>query len=446
MDCPVLSLPRLVLLAAVALVCACEPISLMPAASDPVDAGSNSDSGGDGGDGPGGNEPDGGGELGAPDAGKDGGIPIPEDAGMDAGSQIPRPPLGDGGVDARMTEWSDCEGGWQSRTVLPLGLDRGYPRFALDADGEAYLLEYTDDVLRVVTTKPWRVFADMGVVGGRWWLGGIRVDASGDVHMALNPRFDDLVATVPTDFLHHTESGWERARLSSGWVRAFDLDASGRFHALSLVDAVKHRINYVHGRIGDVTVIDTGLELGAAFTSLAMSVDARGKVHVTYEHGADPVRPGVSYATNASGTWVKEQVVAAGASPVIAVSPAGVPHILWVKTGVLSLSTRSATGEWSTTVLPFERGGELRVSSLGVVHVLRNLGKQLEHRDNARAGWAATTVVDRETSPLGSPFFEWALEVDAQGRAHVMYSELAEEQTEDGVRMLRRIGYSRQCP
>lgn len=443
MDCPVLSFPRLVLLAAVALVSACEPISLSPAAVDPADAGSSLD---DGGDDSGGNpEPDGGEELGAPDAGPDGGVPITEDAGTDAGPLIPRPPLGDGGVDARMTEWSDCEAGWQSRTVLPMGSDRGYPRFALDADGEAYFVEYTGDVLRVVTTKPWRVFADMGVVGKQWWLGGIRVDASGDVHLALNPRFDDLVAVVPTDFLHHTEGRWERARLSSGWVRAFDLDGLGRFHALTLVDAVKHRINHVHGRLGDVSVIDTGIELGGSLTQLSMRADARGKVHVTYEQGADPGRPGIYYATNASGTWVKEQVVAEGAYPVIAVSPAGVPHILWMKVGVLSLSTRSVEGEWSTTVLPFSGSGEMRISSSGVVHVLRSLGKQLEHRDNAQAGWVAKTVVDRETSPLDLPFFDWALEVDAQGRAHVMYSELAEEQTSEGVRMFRRIGYSRQC-
>ncbi|WP_163864121.1 hypothetical protein [Myxococcus eversor] len=435
MDCPVLSFPRLVLFAAVALVCACEPISLSPIASDPADSGSGSD---DGGDGTGGNDPDGGEELGAPD----GGGPIPEDAGVDGGPRIPRPPLGDGGVDARMTEWNTCVWGWQSRTVLPLGNDRGYPQFALDADGEAYLVEYTGEVLRVVTTKPWRVFADMEVVGGQWWLGGIRVDASGDLHLALNPRFDDLVAVVPTDILHHSEGRWERVRLSSGWVRAFDLDASGRFHVLSLVDAEKHRINYVQGRIGDVTVVDTGLELGVIFTHLSMRVDARGKVHVTYEGGASAGRPVIYYATNASGTWVKEQVAAEGALPVIAVSPAGVPHILWASVGVVSLSTRSAEGEWSTTVLPFEGGGEMRISSSGVVHVLRNLGRQLEYRNNAQAGWVANTVVAREASSLNLPFHDWALEVDARGRAHVMYSELVE----DGVRMLRRIGYSRQCP
>ncbi|MFY2563501.1 hypothetical protein ACN469_38265 [Corallococcus terminator] len=445
MDCPVLSFPRLVLLAAVALLCACEPISLRPAGMDPADAGSDGDDGGDdgggdGGDGTGGRtEPDGGG-----DGGTDGGIP--EDAGTDAGPRIPRPPLGDGGVDARMTEWSACEDGWQSRTVLPLGSDRGYPQFALDADGEAYFLEYTDEVLRVVTTKPWRVFADMDVVGGQWWLGGIRVDAAGDVHLAINPRFNDLSAVVPTDFLHHTGGRWERARLMSGWVRAYDLDALGQVQALSLVDAVKHRLNHVQGGIEDLSVIDTGLELGVPYSGVSMRVDARGKAHVTYESGGEPGRPDIYYATNASGTWVRELVTAVGARPVIALSPAGVPRILWSQVGVVNLSTRTAQGEWTTTALPFEGAGQMRISASGVVHVLHTVEKRLEYLDNAQGTWSAKTVIDMASSPRDASLFDWALEVDAQGRAHAMYTEVVDDHAGDVPRILRRLGYSRQCP
>ncbi|NTX34471.1 hypothetical protein HUA78_08485 [Myxococcus sp. CA033] len=443
MDCLVLPFLRLVLLAAVALVCACEPISLVPMGEPPPDSGSDSPDGGDelgGKEGPDGGEPDAG-----PDGGRDGGIPLSEDAGPDGGLNIPVRPLGDGGVDARMTAWSDCEDGWQSRTVLPLGADRGYPQFALDADGEAYFVEYTDAVLRVVTTKPWRVFAETGFAGGQWWLGGIRVDAAGEVHLAISPRSDDLAQVVPTDFLHHTGGRWEHARLMSGLVRAHDLDAQGRLHAISLVDAVKHRLNHVQGRIGDLSVIDTGIELGSLSTRVSLRADGQGKAHVTYEYDAVLGRAGIFYATNASGTWVREQVAAAGANPVIAVSPAGVPHILWAKAGVLSLSSRSAPGEWSTSILPFESSsGELRFSASGVIHVLRNLGKRLEYRNDARGDWAPKTVIDLESSLLDSPFFDWALEVDEQGRAHVMYTELVEAQ--EPMRMLRRIGYSRQCP
>ncbi|MFY1831807.1 hypothetical protein ACN47A_38185 [Myxococcus fulvus] len=466
---------RLVLLCVSVGLCACEPII------DPKqwiglqeDGGSKRrDAGGDGG-----GEPetglDAGDDAGAPplrqdagpDAGEDGGqadggadggeLLPPADAGVEEDGGTPDagdaggwphnpdgPVLSDAGVDARMSDWSACEQGWQKRNLLPQGT-KGYAHFALDAQGDAYLIEFTDDIVRVPTTKPWRTFPRTGWVGPPPWPGGIRVDAAGEVHVALSPQFAETATDVPTHFLRYTAGRWVETRMASGLVKSLELDAQGQLHALSMWIGAEHRLMYTHGPPGALVVEDTGLRALDRGAHAELKVDGQGKAHLVYE---GVLEKRIRYATNASGTWVSEVVAEAWGDPYLALSPAGVPHVGWSSSGGTWVSVRDEQGVWSADLVTQENTqlDSLRVGASGALHVLTIWSDgPLSYWTRTPEGWAKTTLLTHE-GPGKRSFVDAFLELDAQQRAHVMLTSVFTDFPVE-PRPLRRVDSFRQCP
>ncbi|MCP3059314.1 hypothetical protein LXT21_11070 [Myxococcus sp. K38C18041901] len=394
------------------------------------------DAGGDGG------EADGGGLSPPDDAGTDGGTPDAGDAGGWPGNPD-GPVLSDAGVDVRMSDWSACEQGWQKRNLLPQGT-KGYAHFALDAEGDAYLIEFTDDIVRVPTTKPWRTFPRTGFVGPPPWPGGIRVDAAGEVHVALSPQFAESATDVPTHFFRYTAGRWVETRTASGLVKSLELDSRGQLHALSMWIGAEHRLMYTHGPPGALVVEDTGLRALDRAAYVDLKVDGQGKAHLVYE-GVFEKR--IHYATNASGTWVSEVVAEAWGDPYLALSPSGVPHVGWSSGGGTWVSARDGQGVWSTSLVTQENTqlDALRVGASGEVHVLTIWRDgPLSYWTRTPEGWAKTTLLAHE-GPGNRSFVDAFLELDAQQRAHVMLTSVFTDFTTE-PRPLRRVDYFRQCP
>ncbi|MFY2563502.1 hypothetical protein ACN469_38270 [Corallococcus terminator] len=435
------------MLAVVALLSACEPISLpaldKPGGTGAVDAGTDvpEDGGDDGGSPDGGPvAPADGGPVESPDAGSDGGD-VREDAGSgaleDAGSGTPE----DAGGNGQMTPWSACEDGWQSRTVRPRG-GWASPNFALDSDGDAYFVDYTDNVIRVSTTKPGRVVEGTGWVGLPW-VGGVRVDAQGEIHLAMSAVANGS-EPMSISFLRYTEGRWERTSTPSGQVKDFDMDAQGNLHALSVVEANGLYFNHVHGRPGALVVDNTGLEVGDLYRTSLLRADAQGHAHVVYERSTNP--KGLYYATNATGVWVKELLSATGKEPTIAVTPSGVPHVLFTEEGQLALGIRRTPGDWSTSLLQAWGVGysSIAVDSSGGVHVLHpgGLQRQVNYWNNGSGSWVMKTIASYEEASM--PVLDMSVQVDARGRVHAMYY-LVLPDLETGA-MARTLDYARQCP
>ncbi|WP_338863355.1 hypothetical protein [Myxococcus stipitatus] len=422
MDGLVSSRLSLVLLAAAAvMVCACEPISL-----------SNMTGGSHG-------EEDGGHHL---DEEGDGG----SDGGGDGGSED-IPPLGPDGVDRRMTAWGPCIGGWQSRTALALGT-LANPDFGLDADGEAYFVEYGADLARVVTTKPWKKMARIPWMGMYPWIGGVRVDAEGDVHVALSPQFDNETGSVPTYFYENKQGQWTSNRLSGAWIQDFDMDSQGNLHALVMLPVGSFPLRHVHGPPGTPLVNDEPfVVLQNRDRMHSMRVDAQGHAHVVYEYTAIPRMSVLNYATNASGAWVTEQVTSSGRFAQIAVSSEGVPYIMWGDGAAVFLAVRRGKNDWVTTQAGPELGllGAMLVTGSGTVHMLQESGTNLNYWVRSERGWEKTTLLQAEKTPFGNPFGASHLEVDKQGHVHAMYAVYVEGLVNGSPGMLKRIDYSRQC-
>ncbi|MBZ4396379.1 hypothetical protein [Myxococcus sp. AS-1-15] len=448
MDWAVLLCSRVLLLAAVAGVVACEPIVLSPwAIAKPPDAGAVDD------------DPD------VDDAGADGGEPTPgEDAGEDGGEPTPGedggadggpgdagdaggvvgndgPVLGDGGVDVRMSEWSGCDAGWQQRTVLPTGT-KGYGSFALDADGDAYFIEHTDDILRVGTTKPWRTFPRTGWLGPQPYVVGVRVGPTGEVHVALSPRYLEGDTDVPVHFLRYTAGRWVHTVKPGGLLWDLEVDSRGHLHAMSTWIGPENRLLYTHGPPDALVVEETGLVLDDDIYRASLQLDARGHAHVAFI----PRKPrGIHYATNASGAWVEEPVSSQGDDGYLALSPSGTPYIAWMDSTHIMLASRDAQTGWTAVSVGDERASmeALAVSPTGVVHLLLTVwdGSPL-HLSNASGGWVRTRL---GPEPLGFPPSATgsSMELDSQGRAHVMHTWLKPDEVSG--RPLRTMDSYRQC-
>ncbi|MFY1831808.1 hypothetical protein ACN47A_38190 [Myxococcus fulvus] len=455
MDWTVLFRSRLVLLAAVVGLVACEPIVLPPwALARPPDAGAvDVDSGGD----------DAGEDGGEPttgeDAGEDGGEPSSgedagsEDAGFDAGGEDggpgdagggvgnDGPVLGDGGVDVRMTEWSGCDAGWRKRTVLPAGT-KGYGSFALDADGDAYFIEHTDDILRVGTTKPWRTFPRTGWLGPQPYVVGVRVGPTGEVHVALSPRYLEGDTDVPVHFLRYTAGRWVHTAKPGGLLWDLEVDSRGHLHAMSTWLGPENRLLYTHGPPDALVVEETGIVLDDDIYRVSLQMDARGHAHVAFI----PKKPrGLRYATNASGTWVVEPVSTQGDDGYLALSASGTPYLAWMDNSHIMLASRDAVRGWTSASVGDEWASmeALAVSPTGVVHLLLTVGDGSPlHLSNASGDWVRTRL---GAGPLGFPpsVTGSSMELDAQGRAHVMHTWVKRDET-SGM-PLRTLDYYRQC-
>ncbi|WP_144370212.1 hypothetical protein [Myxococcus stipitatus] len=350
-------------------------------------------------------------------------------------------------VDERMTPWGVCEGGWQTRTVLPLGT-KANPDFGLDADGHAYFLEYGDDLVRVVTTRPGRRFEKVPWMGMYPWIGGVRVDAQGEVHLAVSPQFQDGSASVPTYFFHSSQGGWLSERLVSGWVHDFDMDAQGGLHALTVMPVGNYPMRHIQGPPEALVTEEPFVVLQNRDRMHSLRVDDKGHAHVVYQFTGLPRTSSIQYATNASGSWVTEQIAPEGNFPLIAVTPSGTPHVVWNGGGDVWLGVRRAEGGWdvSQTGLSGASPGAMTVSDSGEVHLLHESGKNLDHWVRSERGWEKTTLSVAGEDTFAVPFSASHLELDARGRVHAIYGLVMEVELNGENRVLKRFDYTRQCP
>jgi hypothetical protein len=378
-------------------------------------------------------------EPGPEDAGTDAGV---EDAGIDAG---PGDAGTDAGTDGGVSPWSQCVAGWQHRVALPLG-GKGNPRFGLDGAGEAYFLEYTDGRFKVVSTAPGFAPSDTGWEGAQW-VGGVRVDGRGVVHLGISPAD---AGTEPMHALHLSNAGgsWARTKTGPGLVLDFDLDAEGHAHVLTVREDQGYRLLYMHDRSGSWTVEDTGVDMRPiVYRAVSLRADARGHAHLVYQ-GVQTGNPGTFYATNASGTWVRERVSEQGRYPVVAPDSTGTPHVFFPVDGWLYTAVPRAGGGWDVTPVMEGVGtvASASVDARGVVHALtKDLDdRQVHHVSNASGSWKPTRLVNLQDPGILHPVSEVYLTLDGQGRAHAMMSLMV--RTSELSPFMKFIQYVRQCP
>lgn len=219
-------------------------------------------------------------------------------------------------------------------------------------------------------------------------------------------------------------------------------------HLLVVREDLGARLHHLHDRGGRWAVEDTGVDMRAMFyRAVSLRADARGFAHLVYQ-GVQTGNTGTFYATNASGTWVRERISEQGRSPVVAVGPGGTPHVLFGGTDGLYLALPRAEGVWD--VARVLEGSYLAASASvdaqGTVHVLTKdaQDRQVHHVSNARGSWTATRLANLQDPGTLNPVSEVFLTLDSRGRAHAMMSLMV--RTSELSPFLKFIEYVRQCP
>jgi hypothetical protein len=169
--------------------------------------------------------------------------------------------------------------------------------------------------------------------------------------------------------------------------------------------------------IGNNSVI-----LGGATTS-AIAIDSSGNVHVAYY---DFSVPGLSYATNATGSWVTQSVddqADVGPHVAIAVDAAGTVHLSYydVSNGDLKYAA-NGTGSWAAQTL--DSAGDvgkftaIALDAAGKAHISYTDATDLtlKYATNASGPWL-TYAIDSST-PVGG---YTSIAVDSGGKAHISY-------------------------
>ncbi len=152
-------------------------------------------------------------------------------------------------------------------------------------------------------------------------------------------------------------------------------------------------------------------------TSIAL--DASGKVHICY--AGDRNSRLIKYATNASGSWVIEVVAAAGALNYMsmALDSSGKAHISYEHPqNQALLYATNTTGTWKIETV--ETGGRLgkytsiALDSSGKVHISYEDWENLKYATNASGSWATEEVAD------GGEYTSIAL--DSSDKVHISHA------------------------
>jgi len=158
-------------------------------------------------------------------------------------------------------------------------------------------------------------------------------------------------------------------------------------------------------------------------TTCAIAMDASGNVHVAYY---DFSVPGLSYATNATGSWVTQTVdVQADVGPhvAIAVDAAGTVHLSYydASNGDLKYAA-NGTGSWVTQTL--DSAGDvgkftaIALDAAGRAHISYTdaTDRTLKYATNASGSWL-TYAID-SSAPVGG---YTSIAIDSGGKAHISY-------------------------
>ncbi len=168
-------------------------------------------------------------------------------------------------------------------------------------------------------------------------------------------------------------------------------------------------------------VVISSANPGGAHSSLAL--DAANRVHISYFGMA-----GISYATNASGSWVISVLDPVGGSATsIAVDAVGAVHISYDdydnSTGnhVLKYAT-NASGAWVISAIDSGTGGvnSIAVDPAGHVHIAYAVllpNPHVNYATNATGSWVKEFV-----SGFGNNIRQVSIALDSVGTAHIGYA------------------------
>lgn len=367
-----------------------------------------------------------------------------EDGGVDGGAGDPG--SGDGGTETGRQGWSVCLMGWQHRVVVPLGNKSGDAYFALAANGDAYVTQYPDAGLGVLSVESGPLPPpDLGWAGIPW-VGGLEVDDWDILHLGVSSADGGTLDSQSIEYLTYVEGRWRRTQVGEGQIVDFGLSPDGSAHVLSVRGESQYRFEYATNRSGPFVSESTGISLGSLPVQGRMRLDTRGLPHFVYEGRLTGTR-GIFHVTKDGGTWSREQVSTEGTRPAIGLDREGVPHVVWTFGGELWHGVRDQ-GTWNLTHVASDVAGgvDLQVDASGGLHVLATDVKSASvlYLHGRQGGWTKTAIasaLEVRGELIGAVM---RLRLDPSGRVHAMYALLFPNATTG--RIDRLIEYSRQCP
>ena len=140
--------------------------------------------------------------------------------------------------------------------------------------------------------------------------------------------------------------------------------------------------------------------------------DAQGALHIVF---ARYQKPGLWYATNATGAWVTKKISTTSGLPKVAIDTAGHLYIAYDSGAGIRLLT-NWSGTWAGTALTTastDRYPAIAVDALGEVHVAYGEG-ELIYLTNRRGYWVRRTLVQ-------SGAYRPAISLDTKRRVHIAY-------------------------
>ncbi|HEX8826311.1 MAG TPA: hypothetical protein VF794_40775 [Archangium sp.] len=338
-----------------------------------------------------------------------GDIPIPNqpDGGpRDAGPPPATPP-----------DAGDCDNGWRSRELATNAMNLS---FEFDSEGVGhYAVNQSENKIYVGSTRPGDSLAQAGELSGS--VGGLAIDANGRRHLVY-------YGSSPGAYYAHERvgGGWQSTPLASnGYPTTLKLDTSGFAHVvLSLGMNGDRRLGYATNRSGQWEITDLGIKARNSRAELA--VEPRGVAHLAWHD--DSSSGGISYATNASGAWVIEQVSPFGGNePVIELDPWGVPHLLYSEGGSYAQHAERRDGVWAIKGVGAANGIaiDLKVDAAGNLHALLDRAQNPKvvyaRRSADGSNWSYTPSINLEGQGGVAHLWENVLGLDAAGKAHVGY-------------------------
>ncbi len=357
-----------------------------------------------------------------PDAGQ------PTDKGEDDAGQLPTTGTPDGGP-------LPAPGCWQSRE---LAANVTSSAFAFDSQGLGHLaVSKSDDQIYVGSTWPGDVLVPAGALRGS--VRGLTLDAQGARHL--------LIALNNHTYYGQEQSGsWQSTLVfwDSDPV-ALRVDRWGFAHLLltQVMDGGLH-LGYATNRSEQWVVTAPFVEaIHDSRNRPALAVDAQGNAHIAWraDFGA-----GIFYATNASGSWVRERVEDIdGSAPVLALDTVGRPHLLYAYGRWYAHHAVKQNGTWTINGVGASVGDaiDLKVDAAGNVHALldRSQNPKIAYAKLPAGGrtWSYTPILNLERQATATSLNKSVLGLDAAGTVFVGYGyEIFGEGNS--------VRYARPCP
>jgi hypothetical protein len=317
---------------------------------------------------------------------------------------------------------NDSGGSWSPPVSLPsVGLRRaGGPQIAVSAAGHAHIVFdgsftggedydvfYSENSGGSFST-PLNLTSDAGLTIS--WGPDIALGQTGDVHIVFT---DSPWPDYRIFYMHNDGSGFGgNVEIAHSAVLDIDLHGAsialdsggdvhiGFFKQNGLTDEYNYKYtNNSGGTFAEPTVVANDA-IGCCSSGENLVLDAADKVHIAV-HGIDQNGPMLSYHTNASGSWVSENVAPGRREPSIAVDGDGKAHI-----------TSRPHGSFSDIFYYTNKG----VVS-GTECFIQDITMSLTYKGNgkpANRGWTATATVLIQDDQ-GNPVFNATVSGDWSG-------------------------------